>query len=52
MLFIMQTKFKRSMMLSKEALRLLSAIADRLGVSMSAALEIIIRGRAKSDKIT
>lgn len=47
----MKTKMKTSMALSEEAKCLLAALSDKLSVSQSAILEILIREKAKAERI-
>lgn len=44
---VMETKHASSIRLTTEAKRLLRALAAQSGISMSAALEIVIRDQAK-----
>ena len=45
-------KKKTSLTLSEEAKRLLAELASKLGISQTAVLEIIIREKAKKEKVT
>lgn len=46
------TKRTRSFRLTDEADNLLQGIADKFGISKTAMLEVIIRDRAKQEKVT
>ena len=48
----MEDKKTRSFRLTDEADKLLQAIADKYGISKTAALEIVIRNQAKVEKVT
>jgi predicted transcriptional regulator len=47
----MEDKKTRSFRLTDEADKLLQAIADKYGISKTAALEIVIRNQAKAEKV-
>jgi len=47
----MVSKHKTSIALSVEAKRLLAALAKNLGVSQSAVIELLIRERAKRERL-
>lgn len=47
----MRTKIQTSFTLSKEAMELIAALAKKLGISKTGALEIAIRKLAEKEKV-
>jgi hypothetical protein len=47
----METKERTSFRLTPEALRILRALAQKYGLSMTGMLEMVLRDRARTDKV-